>query len=109
MDGDTNCVADCLSQYYENDGPDDHHPDHDFMSANTKLDPDRKLIPIQRYTEMHTAATRQSHMIQSLGCPFKGVSQKCMEPLVYSWAEIYQVPLYMVGPRYIKCPCIWLG
>ena len=32
-----------------------------------------------------------------------------MEPLVYGWAEIYQVPLYTVGPRYIKCPCVRLG
>ena len=46
MDGDTNCVADCLSQYYENDGPDDHHPDHNFVSADAKLDPDGELIPV---------------------------------------------------------------
>ena len=55
-----NHVADCLSWYYENDGPDDHHPDHDFVSADMKLDPDGELIPVQQYTEMHTAATRWS-------------------------------------------------
>ena len=60
VDGDTNCVADCLSRYYENHGPDDHHPDHDFVSADMKLDPERELIPVQQYTEMHTAATRWS-------------------------------------------------
>ena len=60
MDGDTNRVADCLSWYYESDGPDDHHPDHDFMSADAKLDPNRELIAVQRYAEMHTAATRRS-------------------------------------------------
>ena len=60
VDGDTNHVADCLSQYYENDGLDDHHLDHDFMSVDAKLDPDGELIPIQRYAEMHTAATRRS-------------------------------------------------
>ena len=59
MDGDTNCVADCLSQYYENDGPDDHHLDHDFVSADVKLDPDGELIPVKRYAEMHTTATRR--------------------------------------------------
>ena len=55
-----NRMADCLSQYYENDGPDDHHLDHDFMSTNMKLDPDGELIPVQWYAEMHTAATRWS-------------------------------------------------
>ena len=60
MDGDTNRVADCLSRYYENDGLDDHHPDHDFVSADAKLDPDGVLIPVKRYTEMRTAATRRS-------------------------------------------------
>ena len=45
VDGDTNRVADCLSRYYKNDGPDDYHPDHDFVSADAKLDPDGELIP----------------------------------------------------------------
>ena len=53
-------MADCLSRYYESDGPDDHHPDHDFVSADMKLDPNRELIPVQWYAEMRTAATRQS-------------------------------------------------
>ena len=60
MDGDTNCVADCLSWYYENDAPDDHHLDHDFMSADAKLDLDRELIPVQQHTKMYTATTRRS-------------------------------------------------
>ena len=55
-----NCVADCLSRYYENNGLDDHHPDHDFVSADAKLDPDGELIPTKRYAEMRTAATRRS-------------------------------------------------
>ena len=50
-------VVDCLSWYYESDGPDDHHPDHDFVSADMKLNPDGELIPVQHDTEMHTAAT----------------------------------------------------
>ena len=60
MDGDTNHVADCLSRYYENDGLDDHHPDHNFVSADVKIDLDGELIPVQQYAEMCTAATRQS-------------------------------------------------
>ena len=30
------------------------------MSADTKLNPHGELIPVQQYTEMHTAATRWS-------------------------------------------------
>ena len=60
MDGDTNRVADCLSWYYKNNGPDDHHLDHNFVSADANLNPDGELIPVQWYTEMHTAATRRS-------------------------------------------------
>ena len=39
-----NRVADYLSRYYESDGPDDHHPDHNFGSADMKLNPDGELI-----------------------------------------------------------------
>ena len=60
MDGDMNRVADYLSRYYESDGPDDHHPDHNFISADMKLNPDRELVPVQQYAEMCTAATRWS-------------------------------------------------
>ena len=60
VDGDMNRVADCLSHYYENDGPDDHHLDHDFVSTDAKLDSDGELVPVQRYADMHTAATRWS-------------------------------------------------
>ena len=67
MDGDTNRVADCLSWYYENDGPDDHHLDHDFVSADTKLNPDGELIPVQQYAKMHIAATRQSIRLAEKG------------------------------------------
>ena len=37
-----------------------YHPDHDFVSADMKLDPDGELVPIKRYAEMRTAATRRS-------------------------------------------------
>ena len=63
MDGTNNRVADCLSHYYEADGPEDHHPDHDFMSADTKLNPDGELLPVQRYVELRSAAARRSHCL----------------------------------------------
>ena len=49
-----------MSHYYEADGPEDHHPDHDFVSANAKLNPNRELLPIQQYVELRLAAARQS-------------------------------------------------
>src|SRR6266481_7209083 len=53
-------VADCLSHYYESDYLDDEHPDHEFVSAETKLDPDTELLPVQQYVELHSAVARQS-------------------------------------------------
>ena len=63
MDGTDNRVVDCLSCYYKADGPEDHHPDHDFMSADAKLDPDRELLPVQHYIELRLAAARQSRRL----------------------------------------------
>ena len=60
MDGTDNRVVDCLSHYYEADDPEDHHPDHDFVSADVKLNPDGELLPIQCYVELHSGAARQS-------------------------------------------------
>ena len=60
VDGTDNQVVDCLSCYYKADGPEDHHPDHDFVSADTKLDPDRELLPIQRYVKLCSAVARRS-------------------------------------------------
>ena len=58
-----NQVADCLSRYYKADGPKDHHPDPNFISVDTKLDPDRELLPIQHYIELCSVAARQSHRL----------------------------------------------
>jgi len=63
VDGTTNRVADCLSSYYEADKPDEIHPDHEFVSADTKLDPDAELLPIERYVEVRSAAARRSHCL----------------------------------------------
>ena len=50
-----------------------------------------------------TRGAAWTHMIQLLGFPFKRVGGKCTEPLVYSWAEIYQPPFVANGPRNIMC------
>src|SRR3981189_3089446 len=55
-----NKVADCLSRYYENDTGDESHPDHIYVNADARLDPDGELLPTDRYMELRTAATRQS-------------------------------------------------
>ena len=60
VDGTDNQVADCLSHYYEADGPEDHHPDHNFISADVKLDPNGELLPIQCYIELCSAVDRWS-------------------------------------------------
>ena len=52
-----------MSRYYEADGPEDHHPDHDFVSADAKLDPDRELLPVQRYVELCSVVARQSRRL----------------------------------------------
>jgi len=59
VDGTTNWVADCLSHYYEADKPDEIHPDHEFVSADTKLDPDAELLPIEQYIEVRSPIARQ--------------------------------------------------
>ena len=56
--------------------PDDHHQEHEFMSANSQLDPDGELLPIQWYVELLpiqwyvelcTAAARWScHLAESV-------------------------------------------
>ena len=78
-----------------------------FVFLTSQLDGATPLLPSIISFVCSYALYEQT--FQSPGCPFKGVSQKCTEPLVYGWAEIYQVPLYTVGLRYIKCPCIRLG
>ena len=40
VDGKDNKVADCLSQYYENDGADDFHPIEEYVNADIRLNPE---------------------------------------------------------------------
>src|SRR6266481_3360103 len=58
--GPTNRVADCLSCYYETDGPDEQHLACEFVSADARLDPDRETLPVQWYVELRSTAARQS-------------------------------------------------
>ena len=68
-------------------------------SANLAAGPSTvpSAIPPTGNPQPIDATTMANHMIQSLGCPFKGVGQKYMEPLVYGWAEIYQPPFAANG------------
>jgi len=59
VDGTTNWVVDCLSRYYEADKPDETHLDHEFVSVDTKLDPNAELLPIERYVEVPSAVARR--------------------------------------------------
>ena len=60
VNGVDNKVADCLSRYYENDMSEDNNSENTNVNADIRLDPDGKLLPTDRYTELHAAATRQS-------------------------------------------------
>jgi transposase InsO family protein len=64
VDGESNRVADCLSRYYELDGPGDTHPDEEFVAADARLDPDGELLPAQRYVEIRTAVMRRSNRLK---------------------------------------------
>ena len=43
--GQYNIVADCLSRYYSTDVPGERHVDHQYVSANLRLDPDGEDLP----------------------------------------------------------------
>jgi hypothetical protein len=42
---------------------DESHPEHIYMNADARLDPDGELLPTDRYMELKTAATRQSNCL----------------------------------------------
>src|SRR6266481_2706181 len=52
-----------ISRFYESDYPDDKHPDHEFVSADARLDPDTELLPVQRYVELRSAVARRSRRL----------------------------------------------
>jgi hypothetical protein len=63
IDGVDNKVADCLSHYYENNTGDESHPEHIYVNADARLDPDSELLPTNRYMELKTAVMRQSNRL----------------------------------------------
>jgi hypothetical protein len=60
VDGVDNKVANCLSRYYKNDTGNESHPEHIYVNADARLDPDGELLPTDRYMELKTATMRRS-------------------------------------------------
>ncbi|KAJ3475421.1 hypothetical protein NLI96_g11847 [Meripilus lineatus] len=58
VQGHLNKVADCLSRYYMSDKPDEEHPDHTYVNADTRLDPEGEDLPIDRMLELRAMQTR---------------------------------------------------
>ena len=50
--GQYNIVADCLSRYYSSDLPGKTHANHNYVSADLRLDPDRDNLPYGLTTQM---------------------------------------------------------
>ena len=53
--GRENVVADCLSQYYKSNTPEDKHPSYVYVSADAQLDPDGKDLPFEYDPHLHAA------------------------------------------------------
>ena len=62
--GETNRVADCLSRYYESDGPNETHPEEEYVNADKRLDPEGKTLPTERFVEIRTAGLRHSECLK---------------------------------------------
>ena len=52
MDGERNRVAYALPHYFEYNTIEDKYPNKDFIKADEILDPDRELVPIERFLEI---------------------------------------------------------
>lgn len=50
--GDYNKVADCLSRYYESDTSADIHAAHDYVQADSRIDPHGEDLPAERFREI---------------------------------------------------------
>jgi RNase H-like domain found in reverse transcriptase len=80
VDGIDNKVADCLSRYYENDTGDESHPEHIYMNADARLDPDSELLPTDRYMELNRSDERVQPSCQdkrSSDYRIRGDEQQC--------------------------------
>jgi uncharacterized OsmC-like protein len=47
--GELNKVANCLSQYYENDNESDVYEPHEYVRVDIHIDPTGEDLPIPRY------------------------------------------------------------
>lgn len=61
--GVSNKVADSLSRYYQSDTDDDNHPTHDYVNADSRLDPEGEDLPWNRVIEVR-AMNDQPHRRQ---------------------------------------------
>jgi len=50
--GELNKVVDCLSRYYESDTNVDVHDVHEYMRADTRIDPAGEDLPNEHYHEV---------------------------------------------------------
>jgi len=55
--GQYNIVADCLSRYYASDQPGEAHADHQYVSADLRLDPEGDDLPYGLTPQMRTLRT----------------------------------------------------
>jgi hypothetical protein len=60
--GETNLVADTLSQYYESNNWDEAHNASQYVSTDARLDPKGEDLPWGRFKESHTMQdSNQTH------------------------------------------------
>jgi hypothetical protein len=57
--GQYNIVADCLSRYYSSDLPGETHADHQYVSADLRLDPDGDDLPYGLSPQMRAMHTQE--------------------------------------------------
>ena len=57
--GQYNIVADCLSRYYSSDLPGEKHADHQYVSADLRLDPDGEDLPYGLTAQVRALRTQE--------------------------------------------------
>ncbi len=66
--GENNKVADCLSQYYENDTWDKSHNVQEYVRADARIDPGGEDLPSDRYQEMREKSVEIHAMHKATVC-----------------------------------------
>ena len=61
VNGEWNRVADALSRYFEYNTIENKIPNNNFIKANEILNPDIDLVPVKRFVEIQSNATRRLH------------------------------------------------